>query len=399
MVLVDHTEGGFAAELVAFLAPYLNGAPASDDLVTTGPAAELAKSVATLVVEGKQSAPVVKALVEALCAHTGSLPKADMLPAYTLMWDVINAYTPADQPQVALELVKQLAAAITKDAQDRPATRLSVMGMLYDRCCEANPEWRFDLLPLYVHFVHASKQPQGLPSPQEVTGWLSYWDRNAADRLRVLDACYAAAAELCADVQAQAWLDTLLLECDSADTAVVKAHAEQAKTAIASAIRSPTVYQFDHLLERAAVQQLGKEDAAVKALHVFISGKPEDLAGHTAALQAMGVDIDQAAAKMRHLALVDAAHAAPDGTLAFADVAAATGVAVEDVEELVLSAISLGIMEARMDELSRTVRVQRCMHRTFGAREWKALHAQLGKWRESVQGLLEVIGTAPVASS
>jgi hypothetical protein len=125
MVLVDHTESGFASELVAFLAPHLNGAPPADDLVTKGEAAKL-NSLAEKLGDGAASDTALRALVGALCKHTADLPAEDMLAAYTLMWDVINANTPDEKSTLALELVTSMVRDLVAKPADRPEARLSV---------------------------------------------------------------------------------------------------------------------------------------------------------------------------------------------------------------------------------------------------------------------------------
>lgn len=125
MVLVDHTESGFASELVAFLAPHLNGAPAAEDLVTKGEAAKL-NALAEKLGEGAASDAALRALVAALCKHTSDLPAEDMLAAYTLMWDVINANTADEKSSIALELVTSMVRDLVAKPADRPEARLSV---------------------------------------------------------------------------------------------------------------------------------------------------------------------------------------------------------------------------------------------------------------------------------
>lgn len=52
-----------------------------------------------------------------------------------------------------------------------------------------------------------------------------------------------------------------------------------------------------------------------------------------------------------------------------------------DVEVWVVRAIGKKLLEARIDQMRRTVAVTKCMQRTFSATQWRALLAQLGAWK------------------
>jgi translation initiation factor 3 subunit M len=115
------------------------------------------------------------------------------------------------------------------------------------------------------------------------------------------------------------------------------------------------------------------------------------------ALKALGLEPAVAVRKLQLLTLVSLAHDAGGADITFATIAQATELPIEEVEELVLDAIAAGLLDARMDELRAVVRVGRCLHRTFGKAQWSKLHAELGQWRTTIQAVLEVMGTAPVA--
>ena len=59
----------------------------------------------------------------------------------------------------------------------------------------------------------------------------------------------------------------------------------------------------------------------------------------------------------------------------------ALGVGEGDVEVWVVRAIGKKLLEARIDQMRRTVAVTKCMQRTFSTAQWRALLAQLGAWK------------------
>ena len=62
-----------------------------------------------------------------------------------------------------------------------------------------------------------------------------------------------------------------------------------------------------------------------------------------------------------------------------------------EVEAWVVSTISEGLIDARMDQLTSSVVVTRAMQREFGSGQWLALQAKLAAWKASVAGLLAVV--------
>ena len=57
-----------------------------------------------------------------------------------------------------------------------------------------------------------------------------------------------------------------------------------------------------------------------------------------------------------------------------------------DVEVWVVRAIGKKLLEARIDQMRRTVAVTKCMQRTFSATQWRALLTQLGAWKVRLPG-------------
>lgn len=279
--------------------------------------------------------------------------------------------------------------------------------MLYDAAGKANPAWRYELLVAYVDFLRASGHAGGLPAPADVERWLSVWGCSREERLRAYDACAQCARKLAGEEAAQQWWLLVLRECEGTDAAQLARHKPSALAAVCAAIRSPSQFQLDELAALAAVRQLGGAGAepshadAARLLGVFVSGSLADLAAfqkeRPAALAELGIDGGAARRKMQLLSLVTLAHDAGAVELPFARVAGACEVALDEVEELVFDAIGAALVDARIDEVRSVVVVSRALRRTFGPAEWRALHAQLGQWRSTIQAVVEVVGSAPVA--
>ena len=65
----------------------------------------------------------------------------------------------------------------------------------------------------------------------------------------------------------------------------------------------------------------------------------------------------------------------------------ALGVGEGDVEAWVVRAIGKKLLEARIDQMRRTVAVTKCAQRYFSTAQWRALLAQLGAWKVCSQAI------------
>ncbi len=63
----------------------------------------------------------------------------------------------------------------------------------------------------------------------------------------------------------------------------------------------------------------------------------------------------------------------------------------EEVEEWVVDAIRLGLIDARMDQSRQEVRVASAIHREFGPDQWPKLQHRLHLWRDNVAAYLRTL--------
>ncbi|CAH0486832.1 unnamed protein product [Peronospora farinosa] len=80
--------------------------------------------------------------------------------------------------------------------------------------------------------------------------------------------------------------------------------------------------------------------------------------------------------------------------ISYTDVATALDVKEENVEEWVVRAITAGLVNAKIDQLARTVTISSSLHRRFGIEQWKEMDAKLQLYKKNVGGLLDIISNA-----
>lgn len=191
----------------------------------------------------------------------------------------------------------------------------------------------------------------------------------------------------------------LLRTYDDQQTRQHRAEAKEAAVqAVVGAVRDPVSLFADQrgMLSLPPVALL-KEDQDTATLHellrVFQEARLSDFQRfakqHPDVLSAHGLDETECARHMRVLSLCSLAADHGD-EIPYAAVAEALDVPEDgDVESWVIAAVASGLLEAKMDQLRKTVVVQRSVVRTFGPEQWRAVRARLDAWRRSVQAVLD----------
>jgi hypothetical protein len=54
------------------------------------------------------------------------------------------------------------------------------------------------------------------------------------------------------------------------------------------------------------------------------------------------------------------------------------------VEMFLIRAVGLKLLEGKIDQVKATVSINRCTMRTFGSKEWVAVRAKIGAWRDQL---------------
>jgi translation initiation factor 3 subunit M len=162
------------------------------------------------------------------------------------------------------------------------------------------------------------------------------------------------------------------------------------------AFASKTHLDFSDLINLDAIQALRKRDPdAIDLLDVFATGDLEDYTDfvdeHAAFLTSSGLPAEELKRKMRLLTLASLAASAPQRALPYSTIAEKLQVPAEDVEKWAIDTIRAGLVEGKLSQLSQTFLVHRATHRVFGNRQWQEVAGRLAGWRQSLEGVLDVI--------
>ncbi|GAX14299.1 translation initiation factor 3 subunit M [Fistulifera solaris] len=200
------------------------------------------------------------------------------------------------------------------------------------------------------------------------------------------------------DVRKQRFLLLLTESYSSAD----KNSIEAAREAAIGAIRDPVTLfvQQRNLLKQPAIQALESQDAKLYGLlQVFQEGKLSDYnqfvqknGGNEAALLSpYGLHPENCRRNMQILSLCSLASEHEE--IPYSVVAETLQLTNSDsqVETWVIAAVGSGLLQAKMDQLSKMVMVERSVVRRFDAQQWKILQARLHNWKKNVGGILQVL--------
>ncbi|KAJ2827766.1 hypothetical protein IWW50_001728 [Coemansia erecta] len=181
--------------------------------------------------------------------------------------------------------------------------------------------------------------------------------------------------------------------------------AEVATLAIVRFANLSAVCDLDALASLASVQELskgGKLGAAGDLLNALLECDftqwQQFAASNAEALAKLGVDVEKAGDKMRLLTVASIAAENLGEDVPFAKVSQAIGVDEEDIEMWIIDVVRSGLMQGKMNQVTRSLVPTRSTYRRFGADQWTLLAERLGQWKSSLESLQPVISNAKLVA-
>lgn len=242
------------------------------------------------------------------------------------------------------------------------------------------------------------------PSKPRLVELLDNWDISTHQRLPLYHTIIQAfETNAPNDLRKQRFL-LLIVECGSSQTndAIIPTASEKAAI---GAIRDP-ISLFAHqrsLLHFPSIQALSeKEPVLFGLLKIFQEGKLSDFdaflkdnGGEGAVLSRWGLDPSLCRRNMRILSLCSlAAEHEEIPYLSIANTLQLNAANTMEVEAEVIAAVSSGLLQAKMDQLSQKVLVEGCVVRKFDLTQWKMLQERLRVWKENVGSILQALEQA-----
>ncbi|KAK1442610.1 cop9 signalosome complex subunit 7/dendritic cell protein ga17 like protein [Babesia gibsoni] len=164
-------------------------------------------------------------------------------------------------------------------------------------------------------------------------------------------------------------------------------------------IKADGVLYFDRLRTMPAVEYLSKTEYAplVELLDLFVKGSSSDLEAVVARygegmFEKYGIPLDTCRHKIQLLTLASICQ--QESEVSIARIKDKLCLSKEEVEEVVVTAITKGVMDALIDQKGERVILRSVMQREFGKEQMKQLHSNLTQWKDCVNNLIGLLGSS-----
>jgi len=167
--------------------------------------------------------------------------------------------------------------------------------------------------------------------------------------------------------------------------------------AIATALRLPSIFDFDSLFKLDAVLNV-KNHELFSLLQVFLSGGlPEFKAwqsNHPQVLEIYQITSSELERKIRLLTLASLAFKHIGQNLSYSKVAEALQVDPSEVEKWVIDVIRAGLVWGKLSQTTQSLHISRSTSRSFEREQWLVLEKRLVAWKSGLAGILDVVASA-----
>ena len=257
-------------------------------------------------------------------------------------------------------------------------------------------ETRFHILLAILTVVQKSSSFDSLkPQLKNLDSWLRTWETDEEDRLRLYLQIAQVAEESGEREQAYIYLLRALRTIPSADSDGQEAR-ELSLRALRSALTDPLHFDFQDLTALDSIQALRKSDPVMFELLEIFSAEQLDefddfLEEHNDWLETSDLDYAVLNRKMKLLTLASLAASTQTRSLPYQHISRALQIPSSDVEMWVIDVIRAGLVEGKLSQLNQTFLVHRSTYRVFGEKQWQEIASRLDVWRNSLEGVLDVI--------
>jgi len=312
-----------------------------------------------------------------------ALAEKDAEPAYLLALSLLKKFSEEELHNAVAQFVSVVSASV----DDKPQFRLQLLNHAFNA---VPPIARCRVFKAILEYSFAIKSDAVLQT--DVERLSKTWNRiEVRDVYKLLRDGERAKNRLS---EAHEWTQKYFrLFTDASDPALASLTDEGVR-GIVDAINLPGLYSFDTLHDLLPIQRLESERPAVwRLLQVFVSGTLEDFRAFSPndleQFRNAGLNEAFAVSKLRSLTL--ATLGSQGQQVAYAALAKALQVDETEVENFVINAIADGTIDARIDQLRRSITVSRGVQRQFSRAQWVELGEKLESWRSNIKLLMQAL--------
>jgi len=380
-------EGSFD-ELTDEFAHYLDGLKKAQG----DEASNLQGESAELLKENKKDEVLKKLVVGSQALNQA--PEKEFIAAYNLLIHLVM-----QSPSVSMYLPKicnNLSAPISSSPQNGGGLALSILSTIFNTTAP-DSEVRYHVLLAILRIIRATSNFETLrPQLKQLDAWLEAWHTGADEKRKLYLAVSDVAADAGEDEQAYTYILRALRTYSSEQASSQEAR-DLSLRALKAALTHPTHFDFQDLTALDSIQALRNSDPVYfQLLEIFNSDLLDDYNDfkdeHDGWVAESGLDGDALNRKIRLLTLASiAASAGQTRSLPYEQIAKALQIPNEDVEMWVIDVIRAGLVEGKLSQSNQTFLIHRSTYRVFGDNQWREVASRLDLWRNSLQGVLQVI--------
>jgi len=294
------------------------------------------------------------------------------------------------------ELAKKLIENVVSDKADRPLLRLKILNNLYNMF-DSDSISRYEVFVSILQYALDSNNTEVvIPHFKYVDEWIKIWAANTEQSRKIYKLISHILQVSNKSLQSYHALIKYLRTFDATEEEALVSAKEAGVRAASQAIKFPEVNEFDELLEIPAIKQLQSDPVHSKLyelLQLFAHEKLESFTNfhlnNPDYLETIGISHDESLKKMRLLSL--ATLAVENNEIPYSKIAQTLKIEEDEVESWVVLAITAKLIEAKMNQVKRTVIVSLSTHRVFTQDQWKQLQCQVQSWQKNIQSLLDVV--------
>eukprot|EP00871_Galdieria_phlegrea_P001242 jgi/Galph1/2118/GphlegSOOS_G809.1 len=294
------------------------------------------------------------------------------------------------------KLLLLLAEGLRKNNQFGPL-RLRTVTQMYNSIPEKEGSERLELFIIAIEIASKAEMLYALlPALMKAEFYLDWWSSTKKNRRRFYKAATEAFESSNMEMHSFEFLVKFLETYNGEEEECLAAMESLAVKACMQAITLPRLYRFDELLDLDVIQRLKQTQQHAllfELLEIFVAGKVDSFVEFAKQnenyISGAGFEYTTCMDKMRLLSLASLGVEQPE--IPYSLAAKTLLVEEEDLEYWVIHAVRSGLVEAKIDQMGRLIRVIRSSQRVFTRDQWLPLQKRLEDWKLNIHELLQTV--------
>ncbi|RHZ89166.1 hypothetical protein Glove_18g105 [Diversispora epigaea] len=318
-------------------------------------------------------------------------PEKEFEAVYNLLIAILKSASPQTHPS----LIKASIKILVEDEREKTIQKLKVLQNLYNTLENTSP-LRYNVFIAILNIAAKNDEIETvLPQLSRLDDWVKEWSITT-DQVRELYLTVSDKLKETGEVKRSHdfLLKYLATYTSSDDVSAIK---PIVRRAVVEAIQLPEILNFESLLELSAIQSL-KGDEYFELLKVFLSGNLKEyktfVETNPEVIKKLELQNEDNIRKIRLLTLASLASEHVAHEITYQTIAKALEIEEEEVEMWTIDVIRANLIEAKINQVRKTILVNRSTYRTFTREQWQQLSGKLDGWKQSLTDILQVIANA-----